>query len=252
MKLLKFISILLLFFVSFTLISCNNAQALYDKGSYEEALSALNSKKVLSKSNHLLKIKTLVNLGRNEEARESSLLYLLMAESTDERTLPVKLFTELGYSDPLNILVLKPSDGVRAQTVLFKSYFNMGQYDNAFNLLNDYMASDLSISQYIRILIDYPCNIPFTFEIFDSWYELLNKEDIDEYLDLFSDFIALNLADDITSECLQLISSIENNDMFYSDNKILSKVYKIKGDICCKLHDYYNGNLYYQKSLKLK
>lgn len=252
MKHLKFITILLLFFISITLISCNNAQAMFDKGSYEEALFALNSKRVLSKNNHLLKIKTLVNLGRSSEARESTLLYLLMADSGDERTLPVQLFTELGYSDALNILILKPSDGVKAQTVLFKSYFNMGQYENAFNLLNDYMSSGLSISQYLRILIDYPCNIPFTFEIFDSWYDLLTTEEIDEYLSLFSEFVKLNISEETASECLQLISSMENNEMFNSNNKILSEVYKIKSDICYILHDYFNGNLYYQQFLKLR
>ena len=241
--------IFLLFIIS-AFISCSNSRTYFEKGDYKKVVEILDEKKVLSKEDHLLRIKSLYNLGKTEEAKENIMLYLLMCNNEDERSLPVQLFLDLGYSDTLNILILKTSDGIKAQTTLFKSYFNLNQFDKALNILNEYLASNLSLVQYLDILIEYPCDNSYTTELLYSWCEIITDDELFDYLTLFERFINLNLNDDIALKCFNTISMLENNNSI-SDTILLAKINEIKGDLCYKLHDLYNGNLYYQRSLKL-
>lgn len=244
--------IILLFVFIASLVSCNNVQDLYDKGSYQRALDKLDAKKNLSKDDYLIKVKSLYKLNRQSEAKESLMLYLLMASDNNiDRPFLIKLFLDIGYTDALNILLLKPEDGFKAQLALFTSYYNLKQYDKALDILSKHISEKLTISEYLALLIKYPINDQYTLNFFDAWLDILNIDEVYSYLQFFREFIESDKSDEILKKAFDFTDKILESEYIKDDPECMALVYKYKGMICEKLFDYYNAKQFYSYSVKL-
>lgn len=176
-------------FLILLLVSCSNYGSLYNKN-YEKGVDILDSKKNIDKKDLLLKIKSLYAQNKIDEIRDTVVLYLFMASEYDERELPVDIFINMNFSDNLNVLILKETDSFQAQQVLFKSLYNLGQYDRAKNVLFNCLAGRLSVEQFTRILIRYPMDKDFIVDYFISWFKLISKREIDLFSELFNNFLS--------------------------------------------------------------
>ena len=210
-KLRCFFIILLFFSFQFCLVSCDNAQNFYKKGAYIRALETLNSKKNLSKSDLLIKIKSLNALGRHSEVHDSVLSYLFMSNRDDERETAVRYFVNYNTSDMLNILLLLPSDGYDADTVLFKSFYNLKMYNEAKIILTEYLSAYLSLQDFVKVLIKYRIDDPYTLDFFKSWFQIVTEEEYEAYSQLLYSFCALPLEETLKKETLNFISYIKNS-----------------------------------------
>lgn len=245
------ILIYLLFF-SFLLVSCENAQSSYEKGDYHHVLELLNRKTSLTKDDYLLKIKAYVNLGQYEESKDSVMLYLLMANDSDaERSTVVDLFMDLDFSDVLNILILKDSDGLEAQIRRYISYVNLNDLESAKRILSDYLSSQLSINDFATLLVAYPLESEYVTSFFKAWYKTCTNEEKRLYYSLFFYYTKTNISEDAARECLELTSAFDN-DNFFKDSQINSALlYKCKGYLYEKISDIDNALINFTKSYSL-
>ena len=132
MKRIILASVSLVFFILLT-CSCSNPRTLYEKGSYREAVKAVDRVREPSSDMILLKAKSYIALGEDGKALESLFLYLLQDESRSapEREWAVGQFIRLNASDQLAVMVLSPEDGKDACRRLFSAYTALGETDKA-------------------------------------------------------------------------------------------------------------------------
>lgn len=249
MKHFKAFTILLFCFL--LLVSCSNAKTYFEEGNYTKTLELLKEKKGLTKDDYLMKIHSYVNLGRTEEARESIMLYLLMTDDTDEREFAVNLYTEMDFPDILNILILKDSDGLKAQILKYISFANLKQYDEAKQLLSDYLASELSIDQFATLLVAHPIDINYTFSFFNAWFNTLAESEKASYFSFFFYFAKSDITEDVAKLCLDLCNKFDEDSYFRNSNVNKALLYKVKGNLCEKLFDTFNAKNYYLESYHL-
>lgn len=247
----KFVFTILLFSFLIFLVSCNNATKYFDEGNYTKTLEALNNKKGLSKNDYLMKIKSYVNLGRTDESKESVMLYLLMADDSDERGYAIDLYTEMNFSDVLNILILKDSDGLKAQILKYKSYIKLGKYDEAKDLLSTYIASELSIEDFAKLLVVYPFDNEYTYSFFNAWFNTLKNQEKTTFYSLFFYYARTDISIELARKCLDLSNKFDSDKFFIESKTNRALLLKIKGYLCEKFNDSNNARNYWLESYKL-
>lgn len=198
-----------------------------------------------------MKIKCYDNLGRIGESRESVLLYLLMSDETDDRSYAIDLFTDMEFSDILNILVLKESDGIKAQMLKYISYTNIGEYEKAKSLIIDFLASELTIEQFASLIVLHPFDNDYTYSFFDAWYKTISESEKSSFFSLFFYFTRQLNSENVMKSCLSLLNSFDTDSFFINSDINKAILYKIKGLLCDKLHDTFNSRIYFIESYKL-
>ncbi|MCR5761556.1 MAG: hypothetical protein K6F82_06150 [Sphaerochaetaceae bacterium] len=252
MKLKKFCTAVLLVFCLLALSSCNKAERAYSSGKYQEALEILEAKDNPDKEDYLLKAKTLNSMGRKEDARESILLYMILASSSDEREFASNLFIDLKFSDVLNVLLLRPSDGVKAQITIYKSYANMGDYERAKVILSDYLSESLNVSDFITLIVNYPVEPDYVMAFLKAWLPNLNQEQKALYLELLQTFSEYeNLTEDSVLEGVDITDKMLLDSFYTSDNVKLSAIYKIRGRFLTRIFDVTDAQACYKKAYEL-
>ena len=247
----KLLILILLVFLSLSFVSCNRTENYYRAGKYAKAIETADKITNPGKTDYLYKAKALVELNRQEEARESILLYLLMVEPEDEREFASDLFVDLGFSDVLNILILSPDDGVKQRIAIYKSYTALGDTEHAINTLN-LLTKDLSFRDFATLITNFPCSYDYNATIFQAWQQNLNDSDISDFSNLLVQF---SKEEDITENAAQiLIKTAElamSDDRFATNNLLLSRLYKASGFALEKIYDTYNANIYLTEASRL-
>lgn len=252
MKLKKFCTAVLLVFCLLLITSCNKAERAYNSGKYQQALDILDSKENPGKEDYLLKAKTLNSMGRKEEARESILLYMILADSSDEREFASNLFIDLKFSDVLNVLLLRPTDGIKAQITIYKSYANMGDYDRAKVILSDYLSENLTVAEFITLIVNYPVESDYIVAFLSAWLPNLNTEQKTLYLELLHTFSEYeDLSEESVIEGVDITDKMLMDSFYTSDNIRHSEIYKIRARFLTRIFDVQDAQICYEKAYEL-
>lgn len=245
------LSCILLVFLLICTVSCAKAESYYQTGKFEKTVQNVDSKSTPTKQDYYYKIKSLAELGRPEEARESVLLYLLMAKENDDRSFVTDLFVDLQFSDVLNILILKPSDGLKSRIALYKSYTALGETAKALETAN-LLTENLNFRDFCTLIVNYPCSSDYNIKIFKAWRENLLDADILSFTDLLQKFATSDfISEESAKEVINICDSATKDERFANEPLLLSKLYKITGLTLEKLHDRRNSSFYYRQALIL-
>ncbi len=248
----RFCTTVLLIFCLLLITSCNQAERAYNSGKYQQALEILENKQNLGKEDYLLKAKILNSMGMQEQARESVLLYMIMADSSDEREFASNLFIDLKFSDVLNVLLLKPSDGIKAQITIYKSYTEMGDYDRAKAILSDYLSTNLSVAEFITLIVNYPVEPDYVVAFLTAWLPNLNLEQKALYLELLNTFsLYANLTEDSVIEGVDITDRMLLDGYYTSENTMHSAIYKIRARFLARIFDIQDAEICYRKAYEL-
>ena len=240
-------------FILILLCSCTNIQRLYDKGNYTAVIENVGKMNSPSQENLLLQTKAYVNLGEESKALESALMYLLAYDGKDEqgRAYVVQVFLDTCTSDRIAVLVLDKDDGIEARKTLYRAYSNLGDYENAVRIMN-ILASEMESVQFMTLILDSPVSDERIFEAFLVWYENIEEDEQDDFLSLLCKFSSeVPLSENVAWKFLSLTDELVGDEYYNSDNLLLSKVLKIKGNILDSLFDKVNARIYWTQAFNL-
>ncbi len=174
-----------------------------------------------------------------------------MAQENDERDFATDLFIDLGFSDVLNILILKPSDGLKARITLYKSYTALGDTAKAIETAN-LLTENLNFRDFCTLLVNYPCSAEYNVKIFRAWRENLLDADILVFTDLLQKFIKSEIiTEEAAKEIINICELTMKDSRFENEMLLKTKLYKIAGFALEKLHDKYNSSVYFHEALIL-
>ena len=233
--------------------SCTNTERLYEKGNYKAVVDNVSKKKTPSADDLLLQTKAYVNLGEENKALESALLYLLSYEGKDEqgRAYAVQVFLDTNISDRIAVLVLTKDDGPEARKALYRAYSNLGDYENAVQMMG-ILSAEMNIDQYISLFIDNPISDERILESFMTWYDGIEESELDTFLTLLCRFSSeVSISEPVAWRFLSMTDTLVANEYYSSDNKKLSTVLKIKGNILESLFDRVNARSYWTQAYNL-
>lgn len=242
-----------LFVFCLLLCSCTNVQKQYDKGNYKTVIDTVAKKTSPSQNDLLLQTKSYVNLGDENKALESALLYLLAYDGKDEqgRAYAVKVFLDTDTSDRVAVLVLDRNDGIDARIALFKAYSNLGDEENARQIL-DLLSSEMVFSDYMTLLLENPVSDDYILEVFTAWYANMEETDREPFLSYLARFSSeISITETVAWKFLSLTDVLMADEFYNSDDKRLSAVLKIKGNILESLFDKVNARIYWSQAYNL-
>lgn len=242
---------LFLFLVLFC--SCTNIERLYEKGNYKAVVDTVSKKKTPGAEDLLLQTKAYVNLGEENKALESALLYLLSYEGKDEqgRAYAVRVFLDTNTSDRIAVLVLTKDDGLEARKALYRAYSNQGDYENAVQMMG-ILSAEMDTEQYIQLILDNPISDERILEAFMTWYDGIEETELDSFLSLVCRFSSeVTISEPVAWKFLSMTDKLVANEYYSSDNRKLSTVLKIKGNILESLFDKVNARSYWTQAYNL-
>lgn len=242
-----------LFILVLVVCSCTNVQKLYDKGNYKAVIEAIGKMKSPDSEDLLLQTKAYVNLGEEGKALESSLMYLLSYDGKDEqgRSFAVQVFLDTNRSDRIAVLALNKDDGFEARKTLYRAYCNLGDYDNAVQIL-ELLSAEMDRVSYMNLIIENPVSDELILQSFSGWYESIGEESLDVYLTLLNRFSSeVSISESVAWKFLALADILMSNSYYNSDNIRLSAVLKIKGNILESLFDKVNARSYWSQAYNL-
>ena len=233
--------------------SCTNVQKLYDKGNFQAVVDNVARMKSPGQEDLLLQTKAYVNLGEVSKALESSLMYLLGYDGKDPqgRLYAVQVFLDTCTSDRIAVLVLDKDDGIDARIKLYRAYCNLGDSENAVRMMN-ILSSDMGSEEYITLILDSPVSDERILDAFLVWYENLKEYEQDVFLSLLCRFSSeVTLSETVAWKFLSLTDIMMGNEYFNSDNRLISTILKIKGNILDSLFDKVNARIYWTQAYNL-
>lgn len=249
----KNLIIIPLFLFLVLICSCTNIERLYNKGNYKAVVENVSKKKTPSADDLLLQTKAYVNLGEENKALESALLYLLSDDGKDEqgRAYAAQVFLDTNTSDRIAVLVLSKDDGFEARKALYRAYSNLGDYENAVQMMG-ILSTEMETEEYIRMIIENPISDERILEAFTNWYDGIAEDELDSFLSLLCRFSSeVTLTEPVAWRFLSMTDTLVANEYYSSDNKKLSTVLKIKGNILESLFDRVNARSYWTQAYNL-
>ena len=240
-------------FLLILVCSCTNIGKLYDKGNYKAVIENVGKMKSPGQENLLLKTKAYVNLGEESKALESALMYLLGYDGKDPqgRSYAVQVFLDTCTSDRIAVLVLDKDDGIDARIKLYRAYCNLGDYENAVRMMN-ILSSEMDPQEYMKLILDTPVSDERILEAFLSWHDKLKENEQDIFLSLLCRFSSeVTLSETVAWKFLSLTDALMGSEYYNSDNKLISTVLKIKGNILDSLFDKVNARIYWTQAYNL-
>ena len=252
----KFFIIMILPLFLLLLSACTpDAVKLYEHGKYELVIKVTEEKTNLNASQWLARARSFVALERKEEAQNSILMYLLTTteqNNSQDRRFAVELFLEGDFTNELTILCLVPDDGIAAQIELYKAYSKINDYRNARQLLDKYLASELTYNQMSTLLINYPVECTYITGIFENWYSNLTNKDKESFINqLYKYSIQEYMTEQSARSVIYLSQCLEDDNFYSKNNLLLSLVYKTRASALEKVHDMANSSAYYRKAYSL-
>ncbi len=177
---------------------------------------------------------------------------MILADSSDEREFASNLFIDLRFSDVLNVLLLRPSDGIKAQITLYKSYASMGDYDRAKGILSDYLSTNLSVEEFITLIVNYPVEPDYVVAFLTAWLPNLSIEQKALYLDLLQSFSEYeNLTEHSVLEGVDITDKMLLDGYYTSENSRHSAIYKIRARFLTRIFDNQDADICYRKAYSL-
>ena len=249
----KIIPVAVPLFLLILVCSCTNIGKLYDKGNYKAVIENVGKMKSPGQENLLLQTKAYVNLGEESKALESALMYLLGYDGKDPqgRSYAVQVFIDTCTSDRIAVLVLDKDDGINARIKLYRAYCNLGDYENAVRMMN-ILSSEMDPQEYMKLILDTPVSDERILEAFLSWHDKLKENEQDIFLSLLCRFSSeVTLSETVAWKFLSLTDVLMGSDYYNSDNKLISTVLKIKGNILDSLFDKVNARIYWTQAYNL-
>ena len=107
------------------------------------------------------------------------------------------------------------------------------------------------VKKYINLVINYPISSDNILPVFVPWYGSLKVEDRDLFLYYLNEYSKLSMTEVIAKQSLTLSDQLLDNSYYSSNDKLLSTVLKIKGNILEELYDKVNARIYWNQALKL-
>ena len=243
--------LILLVSTCIVLISCSDATKSYGQGDYSATLKNLEKKSNLEANDYLLKAKCYIALGENDAALKNLMLFLLLAPNDSQRNLAVSYFIQLNTYSSLSVLLLKPEDGLDAQIALFKAYCELDRTQEAQSMLEQIEEQTSSMS-LLELLVNYGDSLSYTADAFTLCLEELTDENKEEYLDLLCKYSqSTGMKETEAHQCLAITDTLINDTFYNSNNLILSKLLKTKGNILEKLYDRINARVYWNQAYRL-
>ena len=249
----KIIPVAVPLFLLILVCSCTNIGKLYDKGNYQAVIENVGKMKTPGQENLLLQTKAYVNLGEESRALESALMYLLGYDGKDPqgRSYAVQVFLDTCTSDRIAVLVLDKDDGIDARIKLYRAYCNLGDYENAVRMMN-ILSSEMDPQEYMKLILDTPVSDERILEAFLSWHDKLKENEQDIFLSLLCRFSSeVTLSETVAWKFLSLTDALMGSEYYNSDNKLISTVLKIKGNILESLFDKVNARIYWTQAYNL-
>ena len=240
-------------FLLILLCSCTDIGKLYERGNYQAVIEKVEKMKSPGQEDLLLQTKAYVNLREESKALESSLMYLLGSDGKDPqgRYYAVQVFLDTCTSDRIAVLVLDKDDGLDARIRLYSAYCNLGDYENAVRMMN-ILSAEMSSQEYIKLILDTPISDERILEAFLVWYEKLEENEQDIFLTLLCRFSSeVTLSETAAWKFLSLTDVLMGSEYYNSDNKLISTVLKIKGNILDSLFDKVNARIYWTQAYNL-
>lgn len=243
--------IFFVFFVAVFLVSCSDANKSYEQGKYFDAIKILDKKSNLSSEDFFLKAKCYLALDEKTSALKNLTLYLLLSSTGDtNRAEAVDFFLQLNSYNSLSILVLTPEDGLNAQIALFKAY--AGDYKDEALAMIEKIEEQVSSMSLLELLVNYGENLEYTAEAFTLCLEELTDENKEEYIDLLCQYSSSSgMGESQAHSCLAITDTLMTDSFFNSNNIMLSKLLKTKGNILDKLYDRINARVYWNQAYRL-
>ena len=233
--------------------SCTNVQRLYDKGNYQAVVDNVARMKSPGQEDLLLQTKAYVKLGEESKALESALLYLLGYDGKDPqgRSYAVQILLDTCTSERIAVLVLDKDDGPEARIALYKAYCNLGDYENAVRIMN-ILSAEMESEEFIELILDTPISDERILEAFLAWSEELQVNEQDIFLSLLCRFSSeVTLSEPVAWKFLSLTDVLMGSEYYNSDNRLISTVLKIKGNILDSLFDKVNARIYWTQAYNL-
>lgn len=247
----------LVLFASIFLVSCSDANKSYEQGKYSDAIKILDKKSNLNSSEYLLKAKCYLALGKENAALKNITLLLLLSSNNDEsRAEAVDYFIQLNTFNSLTILALNSDDGLEAQIALFKAYANeYSEYglnkDEALSMIEK-IEEQVSSITLLNLLVNYGDSLEYTSEAFTFCLEDLSDENKEEYIELLCQYSqSSGMGEAQAHSCLSITDKLMSDSFFNSNNIMLSKLLKTKGNILDKLYDRVNARVYWNQAYRL-
>ena len=254
MRRLRLVAIPLFLFALIAITtSCSNIQKLYDKGNYRQVIEKVEKMSSPTQSDLLLQTRSYINLGHEEKALESVLVYLLSDDGRDAegRAFAVSIFLDTNTSDRLATMVLDKDDGLRARMTLYQAYVRQGDYANAETMLK-MLSTELDFVRYVSLILDTPISDERILDIFTAWYSGIEESELDSFLALLARFSSeIPITETVAKKFLSLTDVLMMNEYYSSDNICLSTILKVKGNILESLFDKVNARIYWSQAYKL-
>lgn len=247
----SFLFLFLVFLAAILFVSCSDANKSYEQGNFSNAIKILDKKSNLSSNDYLLKAKCYLALGNNSAALKNITLFLLLSSENDSsRAEAVDYFIQLNTYNSLCILVLTAEDSLDAQIALFKAY--AGDYrDEALSMIEK-IEEQVSSMSLLELLVNYGDNLEYTAEAFTLCLEDLTDDNKEEYIDLLCQYSSSSgMGETQAHSCLSITDTLMTDSFFNSNNIMLSKLLKTKGNILDKLYDRINARVYWNQAYRL-
>lgn len=247
--------IFFVFFVAVFLVSCSDANKSYDQGKYSDAIKILDKKSNLSSEDYFLKAKCYLALDEKPSALKNLTLYLLLSSTGDtNRAEAVDYFLQLNTYNSLSLLTLTSNDGLEAQISLFKANaaYGYGSYNDEALAMIEKIEEQVSSMTLLKLLVNYGDSLEYTAQAFTLCLEELTDENKEEYLDLLCQYSQFSgMGETQAHSCLAITDTLMSDSFYNSNNIVLSKLLKTKGNILDKLYDRINARVYWNQAYRL-
>lgn len=219
-------TILLIFCLFFSSCSSKNNKNDY----YSKALKSLEANNI-------------------EEAKNNILLYMSTYDDSKQETRDdaVILYTSFDFPASLNINLLKPSDCMEGKITLYKSYAQLGQTQNAIDILESRIHGYLPAREYAMLVVNFPTDSAYTISVLKQWNQIIKDEDKPLFLDLILSCIKNeNMSENTARSAIEIAESMLSDSFYKNDNKMFANVYKSIALLLDKLYDTYNSSRYWK------
>ncbi len=235
------------------LASCSNAEKSFEKGNYQAVINKIDRKKTPTADEYLLKARSYISMGKGEQAMESLLMFLLIAENptAEDRAFAVENFMAYNTSDRLTIMVIDAKDGIEAQKVLYRAHVSRAEMDEAKALLAGLSAS-LTKTDYMDLMLDSPIDADYMLASITSWYSSIEESEKEAFLSYVVRFSSeITMSETVAKQFLSLTDLLMEDSYFLEDDIRLSALLKTKGNILEKLYDKVNAKIYWTQAYRL-
>ena len=233
----KYIFVFISFFL-FLFYSCTDSRSLFNSGNFRKTVSYVNSLNNPTLLDIYYQMLSYIELKQPDSALNSAKVFLLMYPEDDDtyknnRTEIVDYIIKNELSDETYIMLLNTSDGLDAQLVLYRSYVNKKNFQNAKSIYDNYLLKELNDSDIVLLLSNYSFSDSEIIQALLRFASTMDKENIGLFLDYSENLLNNSSNYNFTvNDYQQFISSLNIiSELSYIEREQKSVCYKLMGRI---------------------